>query len=279
MKQGWVYVLTNQGMSGLVKIGYTSGLPQDRAKALYSTGVAFPFKVIYQVRCRQYRQVEQAVHRLLAAKRVNNGREFFACTVQEAVDAIAACVGEHFISDDDFRPATERKKRTVRQQVQRKKNLSRVKYGFLAGLGLALGGMAWWWLQGAASDVVQSVQALVGASPSITRPNDGLSHQQYQQSAIGHADVNIRSCSSSNCEVVGVLPARQTVWIHPHSHTENGWVYAVSQGKICYPDDANRQQGCQNWTHQTHIEGWIYSKNLQLSNAPASNKASLDALF
>ena len=285
MKKGWVYVLTNQGMSGLVKIGYTSGLPQERAKALYSTGVAYPFKVMYQVRCREYRQVEQAVHRKLAAKRVNNGREFFACSVQEAIDAIAACVGDHFISDEDFRPASERKKRSVREQVRRRKHLSRLKYVLLGVSFVAMVGGAVWQLgqksNGGLKALTKEMLPSTASQPKATaveveRPSEQLAANQYIWAMVGAADVNLRTCAAMSCEVVGILPAHQAVAVHPRSQTENGWVYVKTKGRICYPRDFSADGNCQNWSTQPDIEGWVYAKRLMSASA---NQQNLDALF
>ena len=285
MKKGWVYVLTNQGMSGLVKIGYTSGLPQDRAKALYSTGVAYPFKVMYQVRCREYRKVEQAVHRKLAAKRVNNGREFFACSVQEAIDAIAACVGDYFISDEDFRPVSERKKRSVGKQVRRRKNLSRLRY-VLLGLSffVMVGGIMWqlWYksnshLEGLKKEVLPSVisKNQPAVPVKVTRPRENMPLSDYIKTKVGATDVNLRSCSAMSCEIIGILPAHQAVAVHPRSQTENGWVYVKTTGKICYPRDFSEDGNCQNWTNQLDVEGWIYAKRLRGS----ADNQNLDRLF
>ena len=42
-KEGWVYILTNEAMPGLVKIGYTMNDPAIRAEELSSdTGVPLP---------------------------------------------------------------------------------------------------------------------------------------------------------------------------------------------------------------------------------------------
>ena len=75
--EGWVYVLTNEAMPGLVKIGYTMKDPAIRAEDLSrETGIPMPFVVIYKALCVSPRDVEQAVHKYLEAVRVNNQREF-----------------------------------------------------------------------------------------------------------------------------------------------------------------------------------------------------------
>jgi len=83
-KEGWVYVLTNEAMPGLVKVGYTMKDPAIRAQDLYKdpkigalAGVPMPFVVAYKALVVNPYQVEQAVHKLLEKKRLNEEREFF----------------------------------------------------------------------------------------------------------------------------------------------------------------------------------------------------------
>jgi len=44
MKQGYVYILTNPSMPGLVKIGRSKNGGRKRASDLYQTGVPTPFR-------------------------------------------------------------------------------------------------------------------------------------------------------------------------------------------------------------------------------------------
>ena len=85
---GYMYVLDNPGMPGLVKIGYTCNSAFDRAKQLSSTSVPFAFRVRYLARVRKPEKVESEVHELLFDKRVNNAREFFQVSLDEAIEAI-----------------------------------------------------------------------------------------------------------------------------------------------------------------------------------------------
>ncbi len=86
---GWVYVLTNPSMPGLVKIGYTKYDPQERARQISdATGVPLPFVVAHARQCPGYRQVEALLHRRLARHRVNSRREFFEMPLAEACEAL-----------------------------------------------------------------------------------------------------------------------------------------------------------------------------------------------
>lgn len=87
---GVVYVLTNETMPGLVKIGWTRGCANKRAVALSApTGVAVPFKVAYTSdKVVGAHAVEIAVHQALNGCRLQDNREFFRCTATYARAAI-----------------------------------------------------------------------------------------------------------------------------------------------------------------------------------------------
>ena len=74
-----VYIFTNEGMPGLVKIGYTSKDDiRERAKELYTSGVPFPFEIYYACKVKSGKQVEKILHNLFSEHRVKtNQREFF----------------------------------------------------------------------------------------------------------------------------------------------------------------------------------------------------------
>jgi hypothetical protein len=93
--QGWVYVLTNPSMPGLVKVGMTRGTPEARARDLSrSTGVPRPFAVVASARVGDPEAVEAAVHSALARRRVNTRREFFRVGKSEARRALRRASGQ-----------------------------------------------------------------------------------------------------------------------------------------------------------------------------------------
>lgn len=85
---GFVYVLTNESMPGLVKIGMTQNLPEDRALSLYSTGVPSEFRVAFRATTSRPRAVELRAHGLLDSYRANAKREFFRVSVKTAIEAV-----------------------------------------------------------------------------------------------------------------------------------------------------------------------------------------------
>lgn len=85
MDKGYVYILVNKSMPGLIKIGRTKKNPKDRAKELSSTtGVPTPFEVAYALCSFRHESLEKQIHIELANQRTNNNREFFETSVDEA---------------------------------------------------------------------------------------------------------------------------------------------------------------------------------------------------
>jgi len=59
---GFTYVLSNPAMPGMVKVGYSTRLAEDRAKELYTTGVPLPYAVEFGAATSFPEDVEAAVH-------------------------------------------------------------------------------------------------------------------------------------------------------------------------------------------------------------------------
>jgi hypothetical protein len=81
---GWIYILSNRSMRGLLKIGYTRRTVEERVKQLSNhTGVPSRFVCVYYCRVRSPEAVERAVHRLLAYYEAD--KEFFEVEFERAV--------------------------------------------------------------------------------------------------------------------------------------------------------------------------------------------------
>ncbi len=78
MNPGFVYILTNDSMPGLVKIGRTSRDVDLRASELWQTGVPTKFDVFAKERTCDCVQLEAYIHGDFRKQRVNRSREFFA---------------------------------------------------------------------------------------------------------------------------------------------------------------------------------------------------------
>ena len=88
MSKGYVYILTNPSMPGLVKIGKTTRCAEARASELFQTGVPTPFVVAHCVYTPDCHSLEMDVHQVLADSRVARDREFFAFELIDAKDAL-----------------------------------------------------------------------------------------------------------------------------------------------------------------------------------------------
>ena len=86
----WVYVLSNPSLpKEYLKIGYTKLKPEERATQISSaTGVPTPYKVEWAYKCFNGEIVERMTHQKLKAFRVNNKKEFFHISLEEAKDNI-----------------------------------------------------------------------------------------------------------------------------------------------------------------------------------------------
>ena len=83
--QGWIYILSNPCMPGLLKIGMTTISPQARAKELSSsTGVPEKFAIEASYFSEDPRGDESRIHSALNDFRLNESREFFTCSVAVA---------------------------------------------------------------------------------------------------------------------------------------------------------------------------------------------------
>jgi len=81
---GWVYMLSNEYMPGIYKIGMTTTSPEVRAKELSSaTGVPYPFKVEAAFHCDDPANSERLIHEDLQDFRINDSREFFKDDVKD----------------------------------------------------------------------------------------------------------------------------------------------------------------------------------------------------
>lgn len=87
--QGYLYLLLNLSMPGLVKIGKTTRSAEERRRELGSaTGVPTPFVIAYEMFVSDCHRAEKLIHDLLEPYRVSESREFFRLSGSDAVDAM-----------------------------------------------------------------------------------------------------------------------------------------------------------------------------------------------
>jgi len=93
--RGWVYVISNNAMPDLIKVGYSMSDPELRAKELNHTGTPHPYNVLYDALVDEPRDIEQRVHSQLSSSL--EGKEWFRCSLYLAVKTIRAVVGEKIL--------------------------------------------------------------------------------------------------------------------------------------------------------------------------------------
>jgi hypothetical protein len=98
MVGGYVYVLLNTAMDGIVKIGSTTDSSEARAADISrATGVPTAFLVVYEEFVPDCKEAERRVHARLAQARVNPRREFFRVPPKVAVKVVQE-VAREFIT-------------------------------------------------------------------------------------------------------------------------------------------------------------------------------------
>lgn len=87
--EGYVYILTNQAMPGLLKIGSTKRSPEERKRELSKpTGVPIEFNIEYEIFSSEMKQLEDYIHNILEQHRFNRAREFFEFDLFNAIDLL-----------------------------------------------------------------------------------------------------------------------------------------------------------------------------------------------
>lgn len=95
---GYLYVITNQGMPGLVKVGYCTTHPNTRAERMNDTNNPYPFVVDRFVESNDPEHHEKRAHENLKRHRVPRcyvkgvGVEWFECSTDIAYEAIRKAV-------------------------------------------------------------------------------------------------------------------------------------------------------------------------------------------
>lgn len=99
--RGWVYVITNKAMPGLIKVGYSTKDPHLRAGELNHTGSPHPYSVEYDVLVRNPKDIESKIHSSLSNKR--EGKEWFRCSAIEAIETIRLVInGKEIVEESSI---------------------------------------------------------------------------------------------------------------------------------------------------------------------------------
>ena len=102
---GYVYILSNPGMPGLLKIGMTRFDPTRRVQELSSaTGVPTPFQLVYYREFHDCVAAELEIHSIFATKglRYNDQREFFSVDTVEAINTLLSLDDEEIANNSSL---------------------------------------------------------------------------------------------------------------------------------------------------------------------------------
>jgi hypothetical protein len=91
--RGYIYILSNPSMPGILKIGKTERDPDERISELSNvSGVPTPFYLEYKIFVPDCHSAEKSIHEALKAMRVSDRREFFDIIVSDAIDIVKSQV-------------------------------------------------------------------------------------------------------------------------------------------------------------------------------------------
>ncbi len=137
MEKQIVYVLINEAMPNLVKIGKTTRSDvRTRMNELYSSGVPFQFECVYAVEVDNCSTVEKALHVAFNPNRVNLKREFFSIDPEQAI-AILKLLGNNdvtpLVNDDLNSNVSPTEIEAVKQAKKKRPNINYAEMGLEKG--------------------------------------------------------------------------------------------------------------------------------------------------
>jgi hypothetical protein len=109
-----LYILTNEAMPDLIKIGLTTDSVETRIRQLsLATGVPLPFECYFAAEVENAVEKEKILHQLFGDYRINPKREFFSVDPEKVVLAISmggykeVTPGETLVDDPEENEALE----------------------------------------------------------------------------------------------------------------------------------------------------------------------------
>ncbi len=129
-----VYILTNESMPEIIKIGFTDNLSR-RLRELDNTSTPLPFECFYAVEVDDAKVIENLLHEAFDDKQVRKRREFFYCTPEQAKSAlkIAEKMGGRDVTPREVVVETQQDKQALDNAKKRK---GRVDYFGILGISV-----------------------------------------------------------------------------------------------------------------------------------------------
>jgi hypothetical protein len=116
--KGWVYVITNKAMPGLVKVGFSLKDPVLRAKELENAGMPYPFHVEHKILIHAARDTEQEIHRQM--RQWHEAKEWFRCPVEQAIADITVVAGTRIFFEEN---SQSKSPRSAEEEIAQNRNL------------------------------------------------------------------------------------------------------------------------------------------------------------
>ena len=123
-----VYILTNESMPEVIKIGVTDNLEQ-RIKQLDNTSVPLPFECYYAVEVSDAASIEKKMHQGLSENRIRQNREFFNVAPESAKSLleIAEVMGGKNVTPKEDIVETPQDKQALERAKERKTEEGKIK--------------------------------------------------------------------------------------------------------------------------------------------------------
>ncbi len=128
-----IYILTNESMPDLIKIGMTDDRLENRVKELSrQTAVPLPFEIYYACEVDNMEEVEKSLHDAFSDSRINPKKEFFRINPERVISILKLLAKKDITpKDDEFEEVEE--KRAVEVAKERRSrfnfNLANIKIG------------------------------------------------------------------------------------------------------------------------------------------------------
>lgn len=127
-----IYLLTNEAMPNLVKIGFTDSDVEARMTDLSrATGVPLAFECYFAAEVADATKLEKTLHQLFAETRVNPRREFFRVDPEKVVLAIS--IGEFKEVTPGFADVDKEEKEALEKVKARRPRIKLEAIGILPG--------------------------------------------------------------------------------------------------------------------------------------------------
>ena len=186
-----VYVLKNQGMPRLLKIGKTNrDNPNQRMSQLYTTGVPYPFQCVKAIEIadnEQASQLEKALHQAFQPARVHPRREFFEIKENQVfaiLDAWPSGTDATPRVKKEVEEGTEESDRNAIRQVRlRRPPLDFVDLGIPVGANLKFIN-----LREGSSESTESIEAEVVGNKKVLFRGEEISLTRATLRALGEPD-------------------------------------------------------------------------------------------